>query len=155
MSNITIRKGANNLSFHIVMIKNDWNRFSHFSLFLSKVCLTWLYRVRSPTEACRKWDTFLILPPWPGNYPNLPSSCAPAPAPPWLRPPLWLHYQCWDSLMAWRPRRAGCYGGRKSKGEKEKRSRCRRRGKGKKRWDAKEQEAALKVNISIMMDNAP
>lgn len=68
--------------------------------------------------ACRKWD-FVIAPPWPGNYPNLPSSRAPASATHWLRPPLRLHYQCWDSLMAWRPHCAGCWG-RETRGKGEK-----------------------------------
>lgn len=99
----------------------------------------------------------LIVPPWPGNYPNLPSSCAPARVPHWLRPPLWLHYQCWDSLMAWRPHRAGCRrrettgageeevagGGGGEQGEE-----------GRKNETLKSKGSALKVNISIMRDNS-
>lgn len=41
-----------------------------------------------------------FFPLWPGNYSNLPSSCATAPVQLCLGPPLWLHYQHWSSLMA-------------------------------------------------------
>lgn len=47
-----------------------------------------------------------LFPPWPGNYPNLPSSCDAAPVQRRLGPPLWLHYQRWSSLMARLPQTA-------------------------------------------------
>lgn len=111
----------------------------------------------SPIEAPAESETsFSSFPPWPGNYPNLPSSCAPAPAPHWLRPPLWLHYQCWDSLMVPRPHCAGCWQ-RQTRG-KGKAGEGEGGGEGgteerRKKLDTKEQRAALKVNISITRDN--
>ena len=110
----------------------------------------------SAIEACRKW-VFVIVPPWPGNYPNLPSSCAPAPAPHWLRPPQWLHYQCWDSLMAWRASLCRLLVMEKPGGEEGRGKRTQEdeeEGGGVKKWDTEGQEAALKVNVSIMKDKA-
>lgn len=75
--------------------RNQKSRFSGFDHY-NNGCCTWLY-CTSPVEVRRK-TPFSSFPLWPGNYPNLPSSWAPAPV---LRPPLWLHYQCWSSLMAW------------------------------------------------------
>lgn len=72
------------------------------------------------------------FPPWPGNYPNLPSSCAAAPVQRWLGPPLWLHYQRWSSLMARRRLRAGCWQ-RQTGGGKGKRWWPRRRRRKRKR----------------------
>lgn len=136
-----------------------WSLGTHFSIFLYSLLSE--QRVSAPhyialapssIGACRKWDIFLVVPPWPGNYPNLPSSCAPAPVPHWLRPPLWLHYQCWDSLMAWRPRCAGCWQ-RGTMGKEEKKRQEKEEEREEKKWDSKEQGAALEVNISIMRDN--
>lgn len=74
--------------------RNQESRLLHFHHY-NNGCWTWLC-CTSPMEAHGK-TPFSSFPLWPGNYPNLPSSWAPAPV---LRPPLWLHYQRWSSLMA-------------------------------------------------------
>lgn len=81
--------------------RNQKIRLSHSDHY-NDGCCTWLYC--TSTHRSTQEDTFLIVPLWPGNYPNLPSSWAPAPA---LRPPLQLHYQRWSSLMAWWLHHAG------------------------------------------------
>ena len=84
----------------------QWNIFIlSFSLFLSlsfSPSLTVFLSLLSLSLS-------LSVPQTPGNYPNLPSSPGPAPAPAacWPGPPPWLHYQCCEWLMAWLSHSAG------------------------------------------------
>lgn len=77
-----------------------------------------------------------LFPPWPGNYPNLPSSCDAAPVQRRLGPPLRLHYQLWSSLMARLPQtaQAAAAGGGQPAGRRWWLRRCTRR---RKTWEIK------------------
>lgn len=143
-----------------VTTKSEKHHFTFSSLERRVSHLIILHSVRLRSRSAGSETPSSSFPPWPGNYPNLPSSCAAAPVPHWLRPPLWLHYQCWSSLMARRPHCAETdRGGGGSKRWRRRRRRRRTGRRGMQKLDTKEQRlpwrfGSLKSHCSSMEDEA-
>lgn len=139
-----------------VTVKSEKHNFTFWSREQRGSHLIMLQFVLFQLSPAGNETPFSSFPLWPGNYPNLPSSCAPAPVPHWLGPPLWLHYQCWSLLMARQPHCANCWQ-RQTRGECRRRRRRKRRRReqgevGRKKLDTKEQKSPWRLKVLIITD---